>query len=112
MKNDQENKTTVASLSPGASTIVEAEVEDVIVKSAGGVRESNIDPMLLSSSKRPNSKEYNVKEGVAEIEVESTEQHDPLYIEFEQGDLRNPINFTRSKKWAITALACFSTLLA
>ncbi|KAJ3922465.1 MFS polyamine transporter [Lentinula edodes] len=113
MKNDQENKTTVASLSPGASTIfVEPEVEDVILKPAEGVRESNIDPMLLSSSKRPNSKEYNVKEGVAEIEIESTEQHDPLYIEFEQGDLRNPINFSRSKKWAITALACFSTLLA
>lgn len=35
-----------------------------------------------------------------------------LKIEFEQGDLRNPINFSRSKKWAITALACFSTLLA
>ncbi|KAJ3715091.1 major facilitator superfamily domain-containing protein [Lentinula raphanica] len=33
-------------------------------------------------------------------------------IDFEPGDPRNPINFSRSKKWAITALACFSTLLA
>ncbi|KAJ3888199.1 MFS polyamine transporter [Lentinula edodes] len=113
MKNDQENKTTVASLSPGTSTIfVEPEVEGAIMKSADGVREPNIDPTLLNSSERPNLKEFNVKEGVAEIEVDSTEQNDPLYIEFGQGDLRNPINFSRSKKWAITALACFSTLLA
>ncbi|KAF9078033.1 MFS polyamine transporter [Rhodocollybia butyracea] len=37
---------------------------------------------------------------------------EPIYIEFEQGDSRNPVNFSRSKKWAITSLACFSTLLA
>ena len=35
-----------------------------------------------------------------------------LQIEFEEGDQRNPINFSRRKKWAITAVACFGTFLA
>ncbi|PBK65970.1 MFS polyamine transporter [Armillaria solidipes] len=36
----------------------------------------------------------------------------PLYVEFEIGDRRNPINFSRRRKWAITVLSSFSTLLA
>ena len=32
-------------------------------------------------------------------------------IEFEEGDKRNPINFSRRKKWAITAVACFGTFI-
>jgi len=32
-----------------------------------------------------------------------------LQIEFEKGDQRDPINFSRRKKWAITAVACFGT---
>ncbi|KAJ4470182.1 MFS polyamine transporter [Lentinula aciculospora] len=109
MKNDL----TVASLSPGTSTIfVETELEGVVVKSADGIRESSIDPRL-SLPERPSSKQLKLKGGVAEIDVDSIdEQQDPLYIEFERGDTRNPINFSPSKKWAITALACFSTLLA
>ncbi|KAF8993764.1 MFS general substrate transporter [Cyathus striatus] len=39
-------------------------------------------------------------------------KNDVIYVEFEEGDRRNPINFSNRKKWAITALACFSTLLA
>ncbi|KAJ7708906.1 MFS polyamine transporter [Mycena rosella] len=37
---------------------------------------------------------------------------EPLYVEFEDGDPRNPTCFPRSKKWAITFLACFSTVIA
>ncbi|KAK0207636.1 major facilitator superfamily domain-containing protein, partial [Armillaria fumosa] len=33
-------------------------------------------------------------------------------VEFEIGDRRNPINFSRRRKWAITVLSSFSTLLA
>ncbi|KAJ7249547.1 major facilitator superfamily domain-containing protein, partial [Mycena haematopus] len=33
-------------------------------------------------------------------------------VDFEEGDIRNPACFPRSKKWAITLLACFSTLIA
>ena len=35
-----------------------------------------------------------------------------LQIEFEEGDQRNPINFSRRKKWAITAVACLGSFLA
>lgn len=35
-----------------------------------------------------------------------------LQVDFEEGDQRNPINFSRRKKWAITAIACFGTYLA
>ncbi|OCH96367.1 MFS general substrate transporter [Obba rivulosa] len=36
---------------------------------------------------------------------------EPLYIEFEKGDKRDPVNFTHAQKWAITLAACFFTLL-
>ncbi|KAE9388526.1 MFS polyamine transporter [Gymnopus androsaceus JB14] len=108
-------------VSPAASTVF-AELEPkrelkgfggVVVKSVEDVREPSLDPRLsLSSTSRPvlaapigNSKNTN------ESELEKTEYR-PRYIEFEQGDARNPINFSRSKKWSITCLACFSTFLA
>ncbi|KAH8104030.1 MFS general substrate transporter [Cristinia sonorae] len=47
----------------------------------------------------------------------STEKQPPsedevLYIEFEKGDPRDPINFTRRRKWAITLPATFFTFLS
>jgi hypothetical protein len=33
-------------------------------------------------------------------------------VDFEEGDNRNPACFPHSKKWAITLLACYSTLIA
>ena len=35
-----------------------------------------------------------------------------LQIEFEEGDQRNPINFSRRKKWAITTVASLGSFLA
>ncbi|KIJ63081.1 hypothetical protein HYDPIDRAFT_29773 [Hydnomerulius pinastri MD-312] len=32
-----------------------------------------------------------------------------IYVEFEDGDRRNPLNYSRVKKWAITLTACFFT---
>ncbi|KAF7309455.1 Drug transporter [Mycena indigotica] len=37
---------------------------------------------------------------------------EPLYVEFQVGDRRNPMCFPPSKKWAITILACYSTFIA
>ncbi|KAJ3729937.1 MFS polyamine transporter [Lentinula guzmanii] len=112
MKDSRIN-TTAASLSPGTSTIfVEPEFEKgVVVKSAQEIEEPNLDPRL-GLSNTPSSKELNAKQRPTEVEVNYSEQNEPLYIEFEQGDPRNPVNFLPSKKWAITVLACFSTLLA
>ncbi|KAG6846828.1 hypothetical protein H0H93_011533 [Arthromyces matolae] len=36
----------------------------------------------------------------------------PNQINFEEGDRRNPINFTRRRKWAITVMACIATFFA
>ncbi|KAJ7936309.1 major facilitator superfamily domain-containing protein, partial [Mycena leptocephala] len=33
-------------------------------------------------------------------------------VDFEEGDVRNPVCFPRSKKWAITLMACYPTLIA
>lgn len=41
----------------------------------------------------------------------SFKQEEYIYVEFEEGDKRNPINFSRQKKWAITAVACFGTYI-
>ncbi|PFH53230.1 hypothetical protein AMATHDRAFT_1307 [Amanita thiersii Skay4041] len=37
---------------------------------------------------------------------------DPIYIDWEEGDRRNPANFPRKTKWMITAIACYATLLS
>ncbi|KAI5830150.1 MFS general substrate transporter [Schizophyllum commune Tattone D] len=35
---------------------------------------------------------------------------EPLYVDWEDGDPRNPVNFSRRKKWLITAMGAFFTL--
>ncbi|KAF9461065.1 MFS polyamine transporter [Collybia nuda] len=35
-----------------------------------------------------------------------------MYIGFEEGDKRNPVNFSRRRKWAMTGIVCFSTLVS
>ncbi|KAI4527333.1 fungal hydrophobin [Schizophyllum commune Loenen D] len=37
---------------------------------------------------------------------------EPLYVDWEEGDPRNPANYSRKKKWLITVTAAFFTLLA
>ncbi|KAK2465502.1 hypothetical protein APHAL10511_002394 [Amanita phalloides] len=37
---------------------------------------------------------------------------DLIYIDFKEGDRRNPINFTKRQKWVITVIACYTTLLS
>ncbi|KAF8993763.1 MFS polyamine transporter [Cyathus striatus] len=48
----------------------------------------------------------------SQVEVQVMKNSGPIYIDWEHGDPRNPANFPRSKKWVITAVACFSTLIA
>lgn len=40
------------------------------------------------------------------------EKQEIFYVEFEPGDKRNPANYTRRRKWAITLTACAFTLLS
>ncbi|KAK7687738.1 hypothetical protein QCA50_008956 [Cerrena zonata] len=40
------------------------------------------------------------------------DEGEPLYVEFEKGDPRDPINFTQKRKWLITLTACIFTALS
>ncbi|KAF8966273.1 MFS polyamine transporter [Flammula alnicola] len=100
--------------------------EGVVVKSLENVREPSLDPRVrISEESRPDEDELD--EGLTQrfshlvfgrdtkggLHLEKGEKRqEPIYIEFAPGDQHNPIHFSRRKKWVITAIACFATLLA
>ncbi|KAF8909962.1 MFS polyamine transporter [Mucidula mucida] len=90
------------------------DMNGLVIKSGDQVDSSDLDPRLSLSSRRaadePTSRQTE-KEGNS-IDDNDTVVDEPLYIEFEQGDQRNPVNFSPARKWAITWLSSFSTLLA
>lgn len=53
--------------------------------------------------------EYKEKQNTPVTQDEASET---IYVDFEPNDPRNPIYFPKRKKWGITLLACFSTLVA
>ncbi|KAF9482569.1 MFS polyamine transporter [Pholiota conissans] len=100
-----------------------AEDEGVILRSLGNVHEPSLDPRIhLSEEDRPEERELdeNLAQRFSHLVFGKPHKkgsgdekdYEPIYIEFALGDKHNPINFPWSKKWAITAVACFSTLLA
>ncbi|KAH6916260.1 drug transporter [Coprinopsis sp. MPI-PUGE-AT-0042] len=42
---------------------------------------------------------------------QSTMKRSVIYVEFTENDPRNPLNFSRKKKWIITSIACCTALL-
>ncbi|KAJ6616963.1 MFS polyamine transporter [Mycena sp. CBHHK59/15] len=100
--------------------------EGLDVKSLEEINEPSLDPRSsISSDSRPDVEELDTglaqqlsdfvhhREPRRRADSEKSRQiEEPLYVDFEEGDARNPICFPRSKKWSITALACFSTLIA
>ncbi|KAK0444803.1 MFS polyamine transporter [Armillaria borealis] len=100
--------------------------EGLAVKSLKDVDETSLDPRLsLSTTILPASDDLDAPlsrqfsqlvhptQGPTSSDVEKKPDYiEPLYVEFEIGDPRNPINFSRRRKWAITVLSSFATLLA
>ncbi|KAK0189257.1 MFS polyamine transporter [Armillaria mellea] len=100
--------------------------EGLAVKSLKDVDETSLDPRLSLSTTilpatddpdAPLSRQFSQlvhpTQGPTSSDVEKKADYiEPLYVEFEIGDLRNPINFSRRRKWAITILSSFATLLA
>ncbi|KAJ7095471.1 MFS polyamine transporter [Mycena crocata] len=93
------------------------------VKSLEDTNEPNLDPTISFSSRADvEEPETALARQLTdfvrhrELQLPQSEKSRPLdeprYIEFEEGDVRNPACFPRSKKWAITAVACYSTLIA
>ncbi|KAF8330493.1 MFS polyamine transporter [Amanita rubescens] len=44
--------------------------------------------------------------------TEKAKLEEPIYVDFKEGDKRNPANFTNTQKWITTFIACYATLLA
>ncbi|KAJ6580957.1 MFS polyamine transporter [Mycena capillaripes] len=97
--------------------------EGLAVKSLEDISEPCLDPRISVSS-RPHADglDTTLARRLSDF-VRHNEPHPPdseksrpidevLYVDFEEGDVRNPVCFPRSKKWAITLLACFSTFIA
>ncbi|KAK0497400.1 MFS polyamine transporter [Armillaria luteobubalina] len=78
--------------------------EGLAVKSLKDVDEASLDPRLsLSTTILPTSDD---------LDVPLSRQFNTARSSLRVGDPRNPINFSRRRKWAITVLSSFSTLLA
>ncbi|KAJ3493498.1 hypothetical protein NLJ89_g11005 [Agrocybe chaxingu] len=104
----------------------DAAEEGVVVKSLEDVREPSLDPRVsIEDANRPTEDELD--ETISHrftsalrrheskrdsLSEKGIKQEEPLYIEFAPGDKRNPINFSMRRKWTITGIACFATLLA
>ncbi|KAJ7483187.1 MFS polyamine transporter [Mycena latifolia] len=97
------------------------------VKSLANVDEPNLDPRISLAeldSSGPDAEKLDTplarqlgaflrqKEPHCPDAEKARPVEEPLYVDFEEGDPRNPTCFPRSKKWAITLLACYSTLIA
>ncbi|KAJ6458107.1 MFS polyamine transporter [Mycena vitilis] len=100
--------------------------QGLAVKSLEDINEPNLDPRTSLSS-RPEAGELDIplsrrlsnfvrRSLHNERHLPDSEKSQPLekvlYVDFEAGDVRDPACFPRSKKWAITLLACYSTLIA
>ncbi|KAJ8474106.1 hypothetical protein ONZ45_g16069 [Pleurotus djamor] len=55
-----------------------------------------------------NSKDKDIEKTVET----TTDSLDHLYVEFEPNDPRNPLNFSKRKKWRITVGGCIFTIIA
>ncbi|KAF8884049.1 MFS polyamine transporter [Gymnopilus junonius] len=80
--------------------------EGVVVKSLKDVREPSLDPRRFShiAFKRHETTDSSAEKG--------KKRQEPIYIEFAPGAPHNPVNFSLRKKWAITSIACFATLIS
>ncbi|EIN03913.1 MFS general substrate transporter [Punctularia strigosozonata HHB-11173 SS5] len=62
----------------------------------------------------PDEKPASEKTKAADDDVDELEkgEHEVLYVEFDHGDRRDPINWPKPRKWIITVTACYFTALS
>ncbi|KAJ7308538.1 MFS polyamine transporter [Mycena albidolilacea] len=94
--------------------------DGLAVKSLEDIHEPSLDPRV-SLSPRPDAEALDIilsrqLSHFVRPHLPDSEKSPPIdevsYVDFEEGDLRNPAYFPRSKKWTITLVACISTLIA
>ncbi|KZP30510.1 MFS general substrate transporter [Athelia psychrophila] len=89
-----------------------ATIRELSLKSLEDVREP-ID-FRLDKSSRPTQEQLD-ESFARQLEDEEKglpDDPEPIYVEFKEGDERNPIFYPRPLKWTITAVGCAFTLLA
>ncbi|KDR67699.1 hypothetical protein GALMADRAFT_257977 [Galerina marginata CBS 339.88] len=103
--------------------------EDVVLnlKTLEDVREPSLDPRVdLAKETRPGEDELDetLRQRFSHLVMrrrdsredsvteKGKKREEPIYIEFGPTDHHNPVNFSLRKKWAITFIACFATLIA
>ncbi|OSD05327.1 MFS general substrate transporter [Trametes coccinea BRFM310] len=64
----------------------------------------------LVKHKHPHDHEKGTSEKGSQGESQN-EDHETIYVEFEENDPRDPMNFTRARKWAITFTASFFSII-
>ncbi|KAJ7623748.1 MFS polyamine transporter [Roridomyces roridus] len=80
-------------------------LEGLSVKSLDEVDDSELDPRFSARGVARNASDSE-----STLPSGGLRDNEKIYVEFEDGDPRNPLCFPRSKKWAITLVACWSTL--
>lgn len=85
---------------------------DPRIAPADRANEDELDtPYLRQLSDYVHHREHTAVDDV-ERGKSDPESDGPLYVEFEKGDPRDPVNFTHRRKWMITGCAVFFTALA
>ncbi|KAG7093398.1 hypothetical protein E1B28_007080 [Marasmius oreades] len=99
---------------------------DLAVKSLQDVQDSDLDPRVTVTRLDTEELDENLANRICRVahcrgsSEKDREQNsstttvvpEPIYVEFEPGDKRDPQNFSLTTKWTITALACYFTLLS
>ncbi|KAL0567583.1 hypothetical protein V5O48_014412, partial [Marasmius crinis-equi] len=96
-------------------------MEGLAVKSLEDAQDTGLDPRVFGDDVEGQDDgaahgRHDIERGAKEKDSRQTSETavgpEPLYVEFESGDKRNPQNFPLTTKWAITALGCYFSLLS
>ncbi|KAF4576949.1 hypothetical protein EYR36_004933 [Pleurotus pulmonarius] len=86
-----------------------------LVDGETSVQDDNAVQIFADGMKSAGSSTVGTSKNILDIEkgaTTSVESPEYQYIDFEEDDPRNPMNFTRRRKWAITLVASTFTILA
>ncbi|KAI0784520.1 major facilitator superfamily domain-containing protein [Abortiporus biennis] len=95
------------------ATLYEKDGQRVAIRALGQTTEP-VDSRLDSAARLSNkfvAGTIQNKEDERRTKSSETESDEHLYVEFEKDDPRNPYNFSYTRKWAITIVACLFTSL-
>ncbi|CAK5267428.1 unnamed protein product [Mycena citricolor] len=88
-------------------------VDGLALKTASSVHEPSLDPRIALPDDPRAARLTSVQDAeLGSVKSDVGKREEAIYLEFEPNDPRDPVCWPNSKKWVVTALACFSTLMA